>query len=182
MNLTELPTQVGMGPVAVGGNPLMDEDTIDFVISAWLEDGQWQVTRLPRRTGISVAALTEALSAQPSEGSVIGFLAVSEDFFVIVRMDGAKPRFLLSDVSAAEDWSIAADILDGLELPMPEDDELDELTPAGDLTLLADLGMSGSEFAILAEDLDLYPDEVLTTVAGRLGFGEQFESLLDPPR
>lgn len=159
----------------------MDEDAIDFVISAWLEDGQWQVSRLPRRTGISLAALAEALSAQPSEGSVIGFLCVSEDFFVIVRMDGAKPRFLLSDVSAAEDWSIAAEILDGLDLPMPEDDELDELTPAGDLTLLADLGMSGAEFAILAEDLDMYPDEVLSAVASRLGLGDQFDSLLDSP-
>ncbi|MFA7266532.1 MAG: tRNA adenosine deaminase-associated protein [Candidatus Nanopelagicales bacterium] len=160
----------------------MDEDTIDFVISAWLEDGQWQVTRLPRRTGISVAALTEALSAQPSEGSVIGFLAVSEDFFVIVRMDGAKPRFLLSDVSAAEDWSIAEEILDSLEMPMPEEDEFDELTPAGDLTLLADLGMPASEFALLAGDLDMYPDEVLSAVSVRLGFGDQFESLLDQSR
>ena len=53
--------------------------------------------------------------------------------------------------------------------------------PAGDLTLLADLGMSGAEFAILSEDVDLYPDEVLSAVAGRLGFGDQFEALLDAP-
>lgn len=159
----------------------MDEDAIDFVISAWLEDGQWQVTRLPRRTGISVATLTEALSAQPSEGSVLGFLSIAEDFFVVVRMDGAKPRFLLSDVSAAADWPLAADILDGLGLPMPEDDDLDELTPAGDLTLLADLGMSGAEFAILSEDVELYPDEVLSAVATRLGFNDQFDELLDAP-
>ncbi len=159
----------------------MNEDAIDFVIAAWLEDGQWQVSRLPNRTGVSVRALTEALSAQPSEGSVIGFVCVSEDFFVIVRMDGAKPRFLLSDVSAAEDWSLAAEILDDLDLPMPEEDELDESAPAGDLTLLADLGMSGSEFAILTEDVDLYPDEIISTVAGRMGLRAQFDQLLDAP-
>lgn len=158
----------------------MDEDTIDFVIAAWLEDGQWQVSRLPRRTGVSVGALTEALSAQPSEGSVLGFVCVSEDFFVIVRMDGARARFLLSDISAADDWALAADVLDGLDLPMLDDDELDELAPAGDLSLLADLGMSASEFGILTADEELYPDEIISTVASRLGLGAQFTKLLEP--
>ena len=181
MNLTGLRQESGTGSVVHGGNPLMDEDAIDFVVAAWLEDGQWQVSSLPRRTALSTATLTEALTAQPSEGSVLGLLSIAEDFFIVARMDGAKPRFLLSDVSAAADWPLAADILDGLGLPIPEDEDLDELMPAGDLTLLADLGMSGAEFAILTEDVDLYPDEVLSAVAGRLGFGDQFEELLDAP-
>lgn len=160
----------------------MDENDIDFVISAWREDGQWQVTRLPKRTAVSASALTEALRAHHSEGSVIGLVSVDEDFFIVARMDGATPRWLLSDASAAADFSLAADILDSLDIPMPEDEDLDDVTPAGDVTLLADLGMSGSEFAILAENVDFYPDEVLLTVANRLGFGDLFESLIDPPQ
>lgn len=160
----------------------MDENDIDFVISAWREDGQWQVTRLPKRTAVSASALTEALRAHHSEGSVIGLVSVDEDFFIVARMDGANPRWLLSDASAAADFSLAADILDSLDIPMPEDEDLDDVTPAGDVTLLADLGMSGSEFAILAENVDFYPDEVLLTVANRLGFGDLFESLIEPPQ
>ena len=32
---------------------------------------------------------------------------------------------------------------------------------------------------MLCEDLDLYPDEQIGTIASRLGFGEQYESIVD---
>jgi putative tRNA adenosine deaminase-associated protein len=157
----------------------MDEDAIDFVVAAWREDGDWQVSRLPRRTGVDRESLIAALSAHPADNGVLGLVSVAEDFFVIARTDRVDSRFLLSDVAAALDWPLATDVMDALGLPLPDDEDLDELTPAGDLTLLADLGMSASELSILSEDIDLYPDEVLAAVANRLGFGAQFESLFD---
>ena len=83
---------------------------------------------------------------------------------------------LLSDVTAAEEWELARSALDFLGLP-PLDDE-DEPAPAGDLELLGDLGMHAMDLAVLLDDVDLYPDEMLSEVARRLGFGELFDDVV----
>ena len=158
----------------------MDADAIDFVIAAWREDGLWQVSRLPKRNAADARTLITALRAHPAEAGVLGLISIAEEFFVIVRVDGARIRYLLSDLEAAIDWPLAADVLDELGLPVPDLDDLDDVTPAGDLTLLADLGMPATELAILTEDIELYPDEVLSAVAARLGFADQFDDLLEP--
>ncbi len=157
----------------------MDSDAIDFVMVAWREDGVWRLDVLPPRSGESLAALIEALGAQDSDAGALGFVAVAEEFFVIARLQGAQCRLLLSDVGAACDWPLAVEVVERLGLPRPDDVELDEITPAGDLTIVSDWGMSGAELAMLCEDIALYPDEVLGSVASRLGFGDQFESAID---
>jgi hypothetical protein len=35
------------------------------------------------------------------------------------------------------------------------------------------------ELAVLCDDAELFPDEQLEAIAGRLGFGEQFAELLE---
>jgi putative tRNA adenosine deaminase-associated protein len=100
-------------------------------------------------------------------------VAVDEDFFVIVRVEGSSTRVLLSDVTAAEEWELARSAVDFLGLP-PDDDE-EEQVPAGDLDLLGDLGMHAVDLAVLLDDVELYPDEMLSDVARRLGFGELFD-------
>ncbi len=157
----------------------MDDDAVDFVIAAWREEGRWRVEVLPPRSGASIHMLIESLRAHASDGGVLGLVSIAEDFFVIVRVHGRHARFLLSDVGAAADWSLAADVVEHLGIPTPDDEELEELTPAGDLTIVADWGMSGAEIAILSEDIDLYPDEVLSSIASRLGFGDLFDAALD---
>lgn len=157
----------------------MDDDAIDFVVAAWREDGRWQLARLPKRAGADIDTLVTSLRAHPADSGVVGLLSVAEEFFVITRVDGARVRYLLSDLEAAIDWPVAADVLDKLGLPLPDEDDLEELTPAGDLTLLADMGMSATELAILTEDIEMYPDEILSAVAARLGFGEQFDRTID---
>ena len=102
-------------------------------------------------------------------------VAVDEDFFVIVRVAGATTRVLLSDVTAAEDWELAGSAVEFLGLPELELEDEDEQVPAGDLDLLGDLGMHAMEMGLLLDDVDLYPDELLSDVARRLGFGEQFD-------
>jgi putative tRNA adenosine deaminase-associated protein len=84
-----------------------------------------------------------------------------------------------SDVTAAEDWPLAREVLERLELPMPDEDDLDTMQPAGDLSVFADLGVPAMEVAMLCEDSDLYPDEMLDSIASRLGFGEEFRQTLD---
>ena len=158
----------------------MDEDAIDFVIAAWREDGQWNVSRLPKRSGLELSSLIAALSSNPADTGALGMIAVNEDFFVIARVDGhSKARLLLSDITAAADWDLAEDVLEYLGLPEPDEDDLEDIEPAGDLALLAGMGMSGAELSVLIDDVEMYPDEVLSAVATKLGFGERFETLLD---
>ena len=47
--------------------------------------------------------------------------------------------------------------------------------PAGDLDLLGDLGLHASDLGALLDDVELYPDEMLSEIARRLGFGELFD-------
>jgi putative tRNA adenosine deaminase-associated protein len=101
-------------------------------------------------------------------------VAIDEDFFVLVRVAGQQTRVLLSDITAATEWELAASVVEFLGLPVPEDDE-DDLEPAGDLDLLSDLGMDAMDLAVLLDDEDLYPDEMLSDVARQLGFGRLFD-------
>ena len=60
-------------------------------------------------------------------------VSVADDFFIAVRVFGDDERILLSDVTAAEDWPLAREVLERLELPLPDEDDLDTMQPAGDL-------------------------------------------------
>ncbi len=100
-------------------------------------------------------------------------VAIDEDFFVIVRVAGASTRVLLSDVTASDEWELASSAVEFLGLPPPEED--DDQVPAGDLDLLGDLGMHAMDMGVLLDDFDLYPDEMLSDVARRLGFGSLFD-------
>ncbi|MBP7972402.1 MAG: tRNA adenosine deaminase-associated protein [Candidatus Nanopelagicales bacterium] len=156
----------------------MDDDAIDFVVAAWQEEGRWMLEALPPQAGLSVDRLINSLAAHPSQGGVLGLVSIADDFFVIARVQGRHPRFLLSDVSAGQDWPIAEEVLDRLGIPIPndDDDDFDEVTPAGDMTIVADWGMSGAELTMLCEDIDMFPDEVLSAIATRLGFGPSFDA------
>jgi len=68
-------------------------------------------------------------------------------------------------------------LLDALGEPMPE--EADDGGPAGDLAIFGDLGFDSLELEAICDDVELYPDEMLGSIAGRLGFSEPFEDAVD---
>ena len=105
--------------------------------------------------------------------------AIGDDFFVALRVIGGQVSVFLSDVTAAAEWPLARQVLDYLDIPVPEDEDLDQVLPAGDLSIFADLGVDEMELGALAGDLDLFPDEVLASLAGRLGFAPALERALD---
>ena len=148
-------------------------DGVDFALAAYREEGEWQVVELVHDVLTDVPTLSSALRRFPGDGGAVGLVAVDEDFFLIVRVAGATTRVLLSDVTAADEWEIAASAVESLGLPAPEED--DEPLPAGDLDLLGDLGMPAMDMGVLLDDEELYPDEMLSDVARRLGFGELFD-------
>lgn len=148
-------------------------DGVDFALAAYREEGAWQVAELAHDVLGDIATLAHALRRFPGDGGAMGMVAVDEDFFVLVRVAGADVRVLLSDFTAADEWEIAGSAIDFLNLPMPEDD--DESAPAGDLDLLGDIGLHAMDLAVLLDDDELYPDEVLSDIAARLGFGALFD-------
>jgi putative tRNA adenosine deaminase-associated protein len=148
-------------------------DEIDFALAAYREEGEWQVVELAHDVLADVDSLSHALRRFPGDGGALGMVAIDEDFFVVVRVAGGHSRVLLSDVTAADEWELAASAVDFLGLPPPEDE--DDQVPAGDLDLLGDLGMHAMDMAVLLDDVDLYPDEMLSDIARRLGFGPQFD-------
>jgi putative tRNA adenosine deaminase-associated protein len=148
-------------------------DGVDFALAAYREEGVWQVVELAHAVLADVPTLGAALRRFPGDGGAIGLIAIDEDFFVIVRVAGPSVRILLSDITAAEEWELASSAVSELGLPEPDDE--DEQAPAGDLDLLGDLGMAAMDMGVLLDDFDLYPDEMLSDVARRLGFGRLFD-------
>ncbi|MBM7507981.1 MULTISPECIES: tRNA adenosine deaminase-associated protein [Nocardioides] len=151
-------------------------DEVDFALAAYRTDGEWVVAELTHDHLEDVDVLASALRRFPGDAGTLGLVAIDEDFFVLVRVSGGTTRLLLSDVTAAEEWELAASVLEHLHLPDPEDD--DEPEPAGEVGLLADLGVSAATMAELIDDEELYPDELLSEVARRLGFGELFDDVV----
>ncbi|KAA1421731.1 hypothetical protein F0U44_05525 [Nocardioides humilatus] len=148
-------------------------DAVDFALAAYREEGVWQVAELTHDHVDDVETLASALRRFPGDHGAVGLVAIDEDFFVVVRVAGQHTRVLLSDVTAAAEWELAASAVEFLQLPMPEDE--DDPEAAGDLDLLGDLGLHAMDLAALLDDDDLYPDEMLSDVARRLGFGELFD-------
>ncbi len=148
-------------------------DSVDFALAAYREEGVWQVQELAHDVLVDIETLAQALRRFPGDGGAMGMVGIDEDFFVLVRVAGARTRVLLSDVTAAEEWELASSAVEYLGLPDP--DEEDEPTPAGELDLLDDLGMSAMDMGVLLDDDELYPDEMLSEIARKLGFGKLFD-------
>jgi len=151
---------------------------IDFAVAAYRDDGGWTVSPLPPAAATDLDVLMSALAKLPSDVGTIGMVSVDEDFFVLARVSGGHSRLMLSDVGAATESPLALAVLERLALPAPDDDD-DQIQPAGDLALLSDLGLTAMELGSLCDDEELYPDEILADVADRVGFGRDFEELLD---
>jgi putative tRNA adenosine deaminase-associated protein len=149
---------------------------VDFAVVAYREEGVWRVEELDDHVAADLDDLTYELRRYPGDGGSLGLVSVDEDFFLLVRVLGAQTRMLLSDVTAATDWPIARSVVDHLELPIPDDEEDPE--PAGDLGIVADLGLGAMDMGALLDDVDLYPDEMLSDIAAKLGFGRQYDELV----
>jgi putative tRNA adenosine deaminase-associated protein len=143
------------------------------------EEDAWEADVLPPSLTDDLAGLAQALRQQPSIGGTFGLVAVGDDFFVALRAIAGQVSVFLSDLTAAIDWPLAHQVLDHLDIELPGDEDLDQVLPAGDLSIFADLGIDEMDLGMLAGDLDLFPDEALAIIARKLGFGHALDRALD---
>src|SRR5215472_8587714 len=160
------------------GAAMTDSGSDDVAVIVYREDDAWDVDLLPTALTEDLAGLIHVLRQQPSIGGTIGLAAVGDDFFVAIRVIGGQASVFLSDLTAAVDWPLARQVLAHLDLPIPDDEDIDQVLPAGDLSIFADLGLDEMDLGMIAGDLDLFPDEALAIIARKLGFGQAFERAL----
>ena len=158
---------------------MTEVSTSDFAVVVYREDETWDAEVLPASFAENLDSLIRALRQQPSLGGTVGLAAVGDDFFVALRVIGSQVSVFLSDLTASVDWPLARQVLEYLDIPIPDDEDLDQVLPVGDLSIFADLGIDEMDLGALAGDLDLFPDEVLASIARRLGFGPALERALD---
>ncbi len=149
-------------------------DDVDFAVVAYLLDDEWELDDLPDTALGQVQAVAEELRQYPDPGA-LAMISVGEDFALLVRREDDQTLLVLSDVSAATEWSLARSAADHLGLEVDDDAE-----PAavGSLGLLADVGLPAADLVALIDD-EPHPEDLLVSVADELGFGEAFEDLLD---
>jgi putative tRNA adenosine deaminase-associated protein len=162
-----------------GGVDMTDVDATDFAVVVYREDEGWEAEILPVALTEDLAGMIHALRQQPSLGGTVGLVSVGDDFFVAIRLLGDEVMVFLSDVTASVDWPLAGQVLEYLDIPIPDDEELDQVLPVGDMSIFADLGLDEMDLGAISGDLELYPDEMLLSIAGRIGFAPAFERALD---
>ena len=147
-----------------------------YAIAAFRDAGQWRCEPLPPTVLGDLGTLLRALRSQPPEGGPFVVASVNEDFFLVARQDGAHIALMLSDLTAAVEYPLAEQVLVRLGEDPPDDDELDEVWPIGDLDLFEDLGLPEEDFEELLGDLDATSDDMLEDVIDRIGLTDPWES------
>jgi len=154
-------------------------ETDAYAVVVHREEGRWQVHELSSRLADDLDGLIAAVRRQPGEVGSFALVDVADEFFVVVRVVMGRVRLLLSDVTAAVAWDLAAQVLERLGVEVPGEDDLEEVWPAGDLGVFADLGLEEMELGAILSDTDLYADELLSALALRLGFADSYERVVD---
>ena len=148
---------------------------IDLAVVAYRDEGDWNLAELPDRSLDSVDTIANELRRYPGENGALALISVAEDFALLVRAQGSLVRVLLSDASAATDWSLARSAVTHIGIHVDVDDEP---APAGDLGIFSDMGLSARDMGALLDEDDLYPEEILSEVADGVGFGPKFDELV----
>ena len=149
--------------------------SVDFGCIAWHEDGRWDASALNSTRDIGL--IIDALKSQQTNGGAIALIAIEDEFVIIGRVLGGQMQMMISDITYALDYEVAAELVEILDLEFPEEE--DESQPGGDIDLLSDLGVGQMELLAILDDTELYPDEQLEAIANRLGFGEQFNQVIE---
>ena len=158
----------------------MDDDAVDFAVAAWREDGLWQVVMLPPHAADTLDSLIGALRAQPGEGGVLGLVSVAEEFFVLVRVLGEDVRLLLSDLLRRRGLAARPRRARPPRRALARG-RRDRRRRARSATCASSRTSASraTRWSSSSTTPTRWPDELLAAIAHRLGFGEQFDLVLE---
>jgi putative tRNA adenosine deaminase-associated protein len=120
--------------------------------------------------------------AAGGSGTALAMFEHEDEWFAIVRADGDDdPRLFVSNLEAASHSIFAGVIGSESEVDAIEADD-DEVEPtdedwAGEIDLLADLGVSSLVLHQLVEQYSDDPGAALTQISETIGFGDLLQSL-----
>lgn len=153
------------------------EDEVDLVVALYREDGKAVAVPLDVDLANDLDELINQLGRLPGDSGADGWVSVAGEFFVICRVRGRTVEVLLSDVTAANDWPIARDVVDYLGEEMPDED--DDPAPLGDLAMYAASGLHAFEMEAIATDYDEDSDVLLGRIAAKLKVETEFERAVE---
>lgn len=151
-------------------------EAIDLALVAYVQDEEWFLEELNLAAVDSIDSIAEELRRFPGGDDTLAMLSVDEDFVLLIRVAGPDVRVLISDASAATDWSLARSAMTKIGGHLTD---LDDALPAGDLAILDDLGMPAGDLSELLDDEELATEDVLGEIAEELGFGELYDDYAD---
>ena len=70
--------------------------------------------------------IIDSLKAQQTNGGAIALVAIEDEFVIIARSLGDQMQMMISDVTYALDYEVAAELIEVLDLEFPEEEDEDE--------------------------------------------------------
>ena len=95
--------------------------SVDFGCIAWHEDGRWSVNALTSTRDIG--SIIDSIKAQQTNGGAIALIAIEDEFVIIARALGDQMQMMISDVTYALDYEVAAELIEVLDLEFPEEED-----------------------------------------------------------
>jgi putative tRNA adenosine deaminase-associated protein len=138
---------------------------------------RWRVELLADDARDELPVLERALG-DPGTGDWPGpFVLVVDSrlYFVVLRHGpGGMVRALISDATMQE-WVLAAEVVEryGIGAEDGSFDVDDPAWPGGDLDVFADDGLPAEDLRPIVTADDLWADEMVARIAGRLGFADE---------
>lgn len=145
-----------------------------FAVATFRYADEWRVEPLPPTVLGDLGVLIQALRSQPPEGGPFVIACVEDEFFIIARQDGPRLALLLSDLTASVAFPLAAQMMTRIGEEPPDDDELDEAWPVGDLDMFSDLGLGEEDMEQIFDDIDALEEEMLEDIFEGIGLSEQY--------
>jgi putative tRNA adenosine deaminase-associated protein len=169
------PSDVG---TPLDGTPLRPS----FAVRVSRDGGRWLCELLAADADEELPVLERALG-EPGPGGPPGPFVVVVDsrlYFVVLRHGpGGMVRALISDATSLE-WLLAAEVVERYGIAVPGGSTIDDAfddggqgRPGGDLDVFSDAGLPAEELARLLDSDELWADEVVLRIAGRLGFAAE---------
>jgi putative tRNA adenosine deaminase-associated protein len=169
-----------------------------FAALAAKTDDSWHSSEVELQGLADIDEVAEVMrDASVDDGPVLLFVEQDDEWFAIVRVDGAgEPRTFISDARVVPGSELAAlvfeevpeDVVEDLDDVSLDDDDDDvdieeteepavrpDAEPRGATDVLADLGISAAQLLAMCAEEGMLPADVITAVCERLGCAEEIE-------